>query len=403
MRAGVLLGMLCVGFALPASAAAQGVDTTCQFSLTRLDATTTNVLAVDTNAVYWGGTYAALPGTRIRIEGQYPHSRYISWNVYDAAARPIDALSDVQLAPDPGSTNPFFPGASRTAEQRDYTAFIEVGPRPEQPAANTLYTGSSQGGTFLYRVYVPDAGRDAKGGVPLPRVTLESADGSGAPLGPEQCRELQAPYAQPLNDLIAGTAGLPDPTADGEGYPGRNPPDWTLFENLCSAAVDIMLDNESGESFYPGAHDRCGNGPGFLSNRDIAYVFAPTSRGFGELPRAARARADVRRHPAGARGDAGRAAAPLLVLLPVRARDPARYRLPFGRSCDRRARRSLHDRRLHGGQATRERAAGVRGHMAALGSADAGPRDLQAHAPRPVVRAGNPERTPARRRERHDG
>ena len=67
MRAGVLLGMLCVGLALPASAVAQGLDTTCQFSLTRLDATTTNVLAVDTNAVYWGGTYAALPGTRIRL------------------------------------------------------------------------------------------------------------------------------------------------------------------------------------------------------------------------------------------------------------------------------------------------------------------------------------------------
>ena len=86
--------------------------------MTRLDSTTTNVLAVDTNAVYWGGTYAALPGTRIRIEGQYPHARYISWNAYDAAARPIDALSDVQLAPDPGSTNPFLPGASRTAERR---------------------------------------------------------------------------------------------------------------------------------------------------------------------------------------------------------------------------------------------------------------------------------------------
>jgi hypothetical protein len=283
MRARVLSAMVCALLALPGGAAAQGLDTTCQFSLTRLDATTTNVLAVDTNAVYWGGTYAALPGTRIRIEGQYPHARYISWNVYDAAARPIDALSDVELAPDPGSTNPFLPSASRTAEQRDYTAFIEVGPRPEQPAPNTLYTGDSQGGTFLYRVYVPDSGRDQKGGVALPRVTLEVADGSGAPLSVEQCRELQAPYAQPLNDLIAGSAGVPDPTADGDGYPGRNPPSWRLFENFCGAAIDIMLDNESGEPFHPGARDRCGNGPGFFSNRDIAYVFTPTSRGFGEL------------------------------------------------------------------------------------------------------------------------
>ena len=99
---------------VPAAASAQGVDTTCSFALTRLDATTTNALAVDTGAVYWGGTYAALPGTRIRIEGQYPHARYISWNVYDAAARPIDALSDVELAPDAGSSNPFLPGAYRT-------------------------------------------------------------------------------------------------------------------------------------------------------------------------------------------------------------------------------------------------------------------------------------------------
>lgn len=53
----------------------------------------------------------------------------------------------------------------------------------------------------------------------MPRVTLESADGSGTPFSAEQCRELQAPYAQPLNDLIAVAPGLPDPTADGEGYP----------------------------------------------------------------------------------------------------------------------------------------------------------------------------------------
>jgi len=283
MRAGVASAVIAVLLALPAGAAAQGADTTCQFALTRLDATTTNALAVDTNAVYWGGTYAALPGTRIRIEGQYPHSRYMSWNVYDAAARPIEALSDYQLAPEPGSSNPFLPGADRTVTERSYTAFIEVGPRPAQPAPNTLYTGDSRGGTFLYRVYVPDAGRDQKGGVPLPSVTLESADGSGAPLSAEQCRELQAPYAQPLNDLIAGVPGLPDPTDDGQGYPGRNPPNWRLFENLCASAVDILLDNDSGEPFRPDGEERCGNGPGFLSNRDIAYVFAPTSRGFGEL------------------------------------------------------------------------------------------------------------------------
>jgi hypothetical protein len=94
-----------------------------------------------------------------------------------ASAQGLDTTC--QLAPDPGSSNPFVPGADRTVTQRSYTAFIEVGSRPAQPAPNTLYTGDSQGGTFLYRVYVPDSGRDQKGGVPLPRVTLESADGGG--------------------------------------------------------------------------------------------------------------------------------------------------------------------------------------------------------------------------------
>jgi hypothetical protein len=268
MRARVVLAIAGALLALPGGASAQGLDTTCQFSLTRLDASTTNVLAVDTNAVYWGGTYAALPGTRIRIEGDYPHARYMSWNLYDTAARPIDAIADFQLAPNPGG---------------GYTAFIEVGERPQQPAPNTLYTGSSRGGTFLYRVYVPTRGQDEKGGVPLPRVSMERAGGAGGGPGLAPCRELQAPYTWQLNGLIADSPAGPDPTSDGEGFPGRKRPHWRLFTNFCASAVDVMMDNEQGERFHPDAYDRCGDGPGFFSNRDIAYVFAPVSRGWGEV------------------------------------------------------------------------------------------------------------------------
>ena len=207
----------------------------------------------------------AVPGSRIRIEGHYPFARYFSWNVYDAAGRPIDAMNDAQLQPDPESPE-------------TYTAWIEFGPRPPNPAPNTLYTGDSPAGQFWYRVYVPDAGMDPKGGVPLPSVTLEgTVQGPGIP-GLDACRETQAPYL-PTPQLPA----LPDPTDDGNGYPGRNPPEWRLFENLCGSAVDILLDNESGEAFHPQARGRCGDGPGFFANRDIAYVFTGTSRGFGEL------------------------------------------------------------------------------------------------------------------------
>jgi hypothetical protein len=44
-----------------------------------------------------------------------------------------------------------------------------------------------------------------------------------------------------------------------------------------------MLDNDDGEQFHPDAYERCGDGPGFFSNRDIAYIFTGTSRGFGEV------------------------------------------------------------------------------------------------------------------------
>jgi hypothetical protein len=280
----------------PATASAQGLDLTCQFALTRLDHTTTNVLALDTNAVYWSTPYAAVPGSRLRIEGEFPYARYISWNVYDAVGRPIGALSDRQLRPDPGSSNTFLPGADRFATPRSYTAFVEFGPEPANPAPNTLYTGDSRVGQIWYRVYVPDRGRDEKGGVPLPKVTLNAA----AP-GLDACRQTQAPYLP----TPTGPA-LPDPTDDGDGYPGRNPPKWRLFENLCGSAIDILLDNQDGEAFHEDARSRCGDGPGFFSNRDIAYVFTGTSRGFGEVlvlrgraPTFADTRPGPRRMPAG--------------------------------------------------------------------------------------------------------
>jgi hypothetical protein len=269
--------------AFPSVASAQSVDQTCQFSLTRLDATTLNVLAVDTNAVYWVGGYTAREGTRIRIDGQFPYSRYMGWNVYDSAGRPIDSLADHELAPDKRSSNPFLPGANRFAEPRNYTAYIDFRSKPRKPKPNTLYTGDSRGGTFWYRVYIPDNGRDEKGGVPLPRITLENRDGSSLPLTVGACQELQAPYLQAVNDLIANAPGIPDLTDDGEGYPGRNPPDWRLFVNFSQAAIDILLNNETGEDFYDDAQEHQNDGPGFFSNRDISYVFTGTSRGFGEV------------------------------------------------------------------------------------------------------------------------
>ncbi len=73
-------------------------------------------------------------------------------------------------------------GAARdtpASATRHYTVYIQFGPKPSNPAPNTIYTGTGQNGapnlsgTILYRIYIPDQGSDFTGGVGLPNVTLE--------------------------------------------------------------------------------------------------------------------------------------------------------------------------------------------------------------------------------------
>ena len=168
--------------ALPARA--QGLDQTCELTATRFDADTVNVLFPDKSAQYWSAHYTAVPGTHIRIDGTYPYARYTSWNVYDPLLRPFTHLADVSLQPDPGSSNPFLPGASRTTPvaQRHYTAYITFD-AGYQPGPNTIYVDPSKNpaGVFTLRVYVPDRGRDVTGGVGLPQVTWQpNSEGSPA-------------------------------------------------------------------------------------------------------------------------------------------------------------------------------------------------------------------------------
>src|SRR3954452_20608294 len=116
-RVGVVFAALGAVCAFASAAAAQGVDETCTLVLTKTDPATVNVAYPDEAAIYWSGRYQAVPGTRIRITGRYPHARYMSFNVDDSAQRPLDARADVELVPDPGSSNPFAAGGSRTASR----------------------------------------------------------------------------------------------------------------------------------------------------------------------------------------------------------------------------------------------------------------------------------------------
>ncbi|MEA2423649.1 MAG: hypothetical protein QOH13_59, partial [Thermoleophilaceae bacterium] len=125
MRRTLLTALVCLlAAASPASAA--GVDQTCELTATRFDADSVNVLFPDSSAQYWTASYRAVPGTHIRIDGVYPYARYTSWNVYDPILRPFAHKADLDIAADPGSQNPFLPGAKRNTrvEKRHYTLYI---------------------------------------------------------------------------------------------------------------------------------------------------------------------------------------------------------------------------------------------------------------------------------------
>jgi uncharacterized membrane protein len=275
--------------AAPPAAPAQSIDQTCELALVKADPNAINVAFPDESASYWLGTYQAAPGTRIRIHGRYPHARYMSFNVYDPAGRPLDSLNDTQIVPDAGSANPFLPGADRTAARRDYTVTIDFGTPPAQRAPNTLYTGQGQNGlpnaagSFIYRMYVPDSGRDEWGGAGLPRVALEAGDG-GEPVSPADCRGFSKPSAD-LNRELAQLS--PPAAADVLAWPGKDPPVWRRFVNLPVAYADGFLENSYGDPARQAANQlplsSLGGSGGFLSNRDNDYVYTPISRGHGQV------------------------------------------------------------------------------------------------------------------------
>lgn len=141
----------------------------------------------DFNASYFVFPYEVDPSVEIVIKGQYPHARYMSITVNGTADIPIASAPDQSLIPDPGSTNPFLPGANWDAKNRNYTLIIRFTAPPDSehfvPGAgkNIIYVGTlpngrpNASGIITLRIYVPSIGYDKTGGVGLPEIMYCSA------------------------------------------------------------------------------------------------------------------------------------------------------------------------------------------------------------------------------------
>jgi hypothetical protein len=121
------------------------------------------------------------PSTRaprlIVVSGVYPDARYASFAVYSSSELPftsngvVSSLADFQIAPDPGSANPWrraaAPGGHFTLNLRMQVAPGQINVLPLAPEGVTSGVGYLE-----YRVYLPATGGASH--IPLPHITVEN-------------------------------------------------------------------------------------------------------------------------------------------------------------------------------------------------------------------------------------
>ncbi len=251
-----------------------------------------NIAYPDAATFYWAAVFTMPPGAKLSLEGQFPHSRYMSLISYDAAGRPIESVADYLIKPKAGSTNPFLPGADRNAKQRDYSLeVVDASPDPkvktgmnlvgEQRAViNTPKYGPPGQQVILYRIYVGDKGTDesANAGLPVPVLTMP--DGKVL-RGADACPSLKT--RQPLLlDPAAMAVPMPmyqtmlkEAAKFGPTFPAMNPPEWHM-----------QLDREALYGIYlnkpPSMEARRSEG-GFYPNLDNQYIRAIVNRKHGKV------------------------------------------------------------------------------------------------------------------------
>ncbi len=168
----------------------------------------------DDGARYWHAGYTVPEGASLKLKGTFPYARYMGLNSYYGGnvddikfAAPAHSIADSAIEPDTGSINPFIHTAQRNSEFRDYQVTLDSGVTPEQVEENTIYGNAEADNKtiIIYRVYVPDTGKNAQGGVPLPQAELTLENGEVL-IGKQACNALNSD-----TDLIE-TPFIPDAT-----------------------------------------------------------------------------------------------------------------------------------------------------------------------------------------------
>lgn len=203
------------------------------------------------------GMFKVEYGGWVEFHGRYPYARYFAYHPNDEDMNNLETLRDQDIAPDPGSVNPFWSAAAGDAK-RYYTVRLAFSQKPEHPLPNTRYVGARKDGITpngwvnnILRLYASDLGNTANsGGVPLPAMTIYNARGEVTYRAGE-C-EAYPPDEEPARDRTL----FPSlPIAD---YRASNPARWSTSSNF-NAPTDSW------------------------ANADVQYLSTTFSRRFGNL------------------------------------------------------------------------------------------------------------------------
>ncbi len=273
-----------------------GKYSTCFWNIGVINGGTMNIAYPDASANYWGAAYTLPAGATLELHGEYPHARYASVESYNALGVPTDALVDYQITPDRGSSNPFRAGVRRDVTRRSFTITLRdasppVPLSPDQRSGeaprNFVYTkpaGDTSGlHMLLWRVYVPDRGRDLRGGVALPRPVLRLANGT-VQTGQQLCRTLttQVRRIPDISALLVPATqynamryqpGVPP------YFPAQKRPLWRVQYNRA-----YLLALYAGPSYHPVIPNPTKAGQsGFFPNIDNQYARAAINRKLGKV------------------------------------------------------------------------------------------------------------------------
>src|ERR687890_19706 len=227
------------------------------------------------SATYWLARFNIPSGSRLELRGAYPYGRYMSVNAYTDGS-PTDALSDIDIAPDPGAVNPLVTGNGPDGTGRGCRVPVVNESPPAQRAPNTVYARPQPGQPIelAYRVYEPDLGRDLTGDTGLPEAVLILANGTEL-TGDAACQAINDP------DRSITVQTIPAPvwraaTSCRPNHPAFDPVRWERFFNLDYASASVPADCT--EAGYQARHqDEPEQRGGLYSNRDSAYIFSHLS------------------------------------------------------------------------------------------------------------------------------